>query len=287
MAFPLRLPGALVTLTYLQFFSHAVLAQNGTVNSIEEALPTFGDTVQILGAMERTDQDFQDGLALDLFSPKNRTLVVKQNTSPLGAQFVTGNSGSPFVALSNYSYIITMNETANDLIAKIEVPYDPTMLQSMGIQEANTYVATLSSEKISWVVDDATRNVHRSENNTRIIKMTSLDGEYMLVGRQTEDTSNIFVQYGQGATRAVNITGGTGIQENEFIDGMRFSVQSNKAFTMNVDIKEGVNLEMLPANAMSLNSFAWIVNTSAPFEPVSAEMRVPCKFSNAYSKQGP
>jgi hypothetical protein len=117
--------------------------------------------------------------------------------------------------------------------------------------------------------------------------MTSLDGEYMLVGRQTEDTSNIFVQYGQGATRAVNITGGTGIQENEFIDGMRFSVQSNKAFTMNVDIKEGVNLEMLPANAMSLNSFAWIVNTSAPFEPVSAEMRVPCKFSNAYSKQGP
>jgi hypothetical protein len=133
MAFPLRLPGALVTLTYLQFFSHAVLAQNGTVNSTEEALPTFGDTVQILGAMERTDQDFQDGLALDLFSPKNRTLVVKQNTSPLAAQLVTGNSGSPFVALSNYSYIITMNETSNDLIAKIEVPYDPTMLQSMGI----------------------------------------------------------------------------------------------------------------------------------------------------------
>jgi hypothetical protein len=33
--------------------------------------------------MERTDQDFKDGLALDLFSPKNRTLVVKQNTSPL------------------------------------------------------------------------------------------------------------------------------------------------------------------------------------------------------------
>jgi hypothetical protein len=75
--------------------------------------------------MERTDQDFKDGLALDLFSPKNRTLVVKQNTSPLPTQFITGTTGGPFVALSNYSYIIQMNETANDLIAKIDVPYEP------------------------------------------------------------------------------------------------------------------------------------------------------------------
>jgi hypothetical protein len=253
-----------------------VLAQNAATSKAE-ALPTFGDTVQVLGAMERTDQDFQDGLALDLFSPKNRTLVVKQNTSPLSAQFVTGTNGSPFVALSNYSYVITMNETANDLIAKIEVPYDPVMLNKMGIQEANTYVATLSSDKKSWVVDDATRNVHRSENNTRIIKMTSLDGEYRLVARQTDDTSNIFVQYGQGATRTVNMTGGSGPQENEFIDGMRFSVQSNKAMTMNVDIKEGVNPGTLPANTQSLNSFVWVVNTSAPLDPVKAELRVPCE----------
>jgi hypothetical protein len=48
--------------------------------------------------MERTDQDFEDGLALDLFSPKNRTLTVKQNASPLPAQFITGGNGEPFVA---------------------------------------------------------------------------------------------------------------------------------------------------------------------------------------------
>ena len=124
---------------------------------------------------------------------------------------MSGTNGEPFVALSNYSYVIKMNETANDLIAKIEVPYDLATLNSKGVQEANTYVGTLSPDKKSWVVDDATRNVHRSENNTRIIKMTSLDGEYMLLGRQTVDTSNIFVQYGQGATRTVNMTGGPGI----------------------------------------------------------------------------
>ena len=227
--------------------------------------------------MERTDQDFQDGLALDLFSPKNRTLVVKQNTSPLGAQFITGNSGEPFVAVSNYSYIIQMNETANDLIAKIEIPYDPAMLSTMGIQEANTYVATLSQDKKSWTVNDATRNVHREENNTRIIKMTSLDGEYLLVGRQTVDTSNIFVQYGQGATRTVNITGGPGVQEAEFIDGLRFSVQSGDAMTMNVDIKQGIDPGTLPANTVSLNSYAWIVNTSDPSMQIDAQMLVPCR----------
>ncbi|KAM6505347.1 hypothetical protein FSOLCH5_014572 [Fusarium solani] len=82
--------------------------------------------------------------------------------------------------------------------------------------------------------------------------MTSLDGEYMLLGRKTEDTSNIFVQYGQGATRTVNVTGGGGLQEAEFIDGLRFSIMSNKTFTMNVDIINGIPQDALPANAISL-----------------------------------
>ncbi|KAH9204543.1 hypothetical protein DL95DRAFT_398390 [Leptodontidium sp. 2 PMI_412] len=270
MSFSTRWPGAVTLLTFLLYLCKDVKAQNET-----EKLPTFGDTIQILGSMERTDQDFQDGLALDLFSPRNRTLVVKQNTAPFGAQFVTGATGGPFVALSNYSYIIQMNETANDLIAKIEVPYDPEMLNAMGIQEADTYVATLASDKKSWVVDDSTRNVHRSENNTRIIKMTSLDGEYLLVGRKTVDTSNIFVQYGQGATRTVNLTGGVGIQEAEFVDGLRFSIQASKALTMNVDLKQGIDYTTLPAGTQSLNSFMWIVNTSNPSAKVEAQMLVP------------
>lgn len=226
--------------------------------------------------MERTDQDFQDGLALDLFSPKNRTLIVQQNKTPLPGHFVTGANGGPFVALSNYSYIIRMNETANDLIAKIEIPYDPEMLGKMGVQEANTYVGTLASNKKSWVIDDSTRNVHRSENNTRIIKMTSLDGEYLLLGRQTVDTSNIFVQYGQGATRTVNVTGGSGVQEAEFVDGLRLSVEAQAPMKINIDIKDGVNPGTLPDGAQSLNSFMWIVNTTNPKSNISAEMRVPC-----------
>lgn len=228
--------------------------------------------------MERTDQDFQDGLALDLFSPKNRTLVVRQNTSPLSGHFVTGTSGGPFIALSNYSYVIKMNETANDLISKIEIPYDPAALARLGVQEGNTYVGRLADNRMSWVVDEATRNVHRSENNTRIIKMTSLDGEYMLLGRRAVDVANIFVQYGQGATRTVNITGGPGRQEAEFVDGLRFSMVAQVSMAMNVDITNGIAPQSLPPGTVSLNSFAWAVNTSIPNAMMSTTMKVPCRF---------
>ncbi|KAK7182547.1 hypothetical protein PSPO01_11337 [Paraphaeosphaeria sporulosa] len=213
--------------------------------------------------MERTDQDFVDGLALDLFSPSSRTLVVNQNTSPLPGSFVSGSSGAPFVALSNYSWVIKLNETANDLIAKVELPYDPIALQRIGIDQGNTYVGMLAADK-------------KSENKTRIVKMTSLDGEYMLLGRQTEDISNVFVQYGQGATRAVNLTGGTGNQEAEFIDGLRLSVESDQAFTLNIDIKNGIPPHILSTNVSALNSFSWIINTSIPTQELkNAELRVP------------
>ncbi len=94
-----------------------------------------------------------------------------------------------------------------------------------------------------------------TENKTRIIKMTSLDGEYMLLGRRSDDATNIFVQYGQGATRTVNATGGPGVQEAEFIDGLRFSIQSTVPFTMNVDIPNGLDPATMPGNAMSLSVF--------------------------------
>jgi hypothetical protein len=85
--------------------------------------------------------------------------------------------------------------------------------------------------------------------------MTSLDGEYMLLGRKSEDTTNIFVQYGQGATRTVNVTGGLGIQEAEFIDGLRFSVESQQPFKMNVEIANGISPNALAAGTTSVSEY--------------------------------
>ncbi|GJN78171.1 hypothetical protein PLIIFM63780_001664 [Purpureocillium lilacinum] len=208
--------------------------------------------------MARTDQDFVDGLALDIFSPSNRTLVVTNNTSPLPGTFVTGSSGEGFVSLSQYSWIVKFNETADDLIAKIELPYDPALLKMHGVDVSNTYVGTLARDRKSWVISESQRNVHVTENKTRIIKMTSLDGEYMLLGRKSEDIANIFVQYGQGPTRTVNVTAGAGIQEAEYIDGLRFSIKSAKPFMMNVDIPFKVNETALPAGTIPLSTALYV-----------------------------
>ncbi|KAG8168488.1 hypothetical protein KVR01_001237 [Diaporthe batatas] len=155
-----------------------------------------------------------------------------------------------------------MNETAQDLIAKIELPYDPVTLQQQGFDVANTFVGKLAPDGKAWVIIEGQRNVHMSENKTRIIKLTSLDGEYMLLGRKSLDTSNIFVQYGQGATRTVNVTGGPGIEEAEFVDGLRFTLAATSPFTMNVDIPNGVEQAALPENTIPLNSFSWTINTT-------------------------
>lgn len=99
---------------------------------------------------------------MDLFSPKNRSVVVVKNRSPLPATFVTGTSGEPFVAIAEYSYVVQLNETATDLIAKIELPYDLCSLKSLGVVPANTYVGKLAPDRKSWVISESQRNVHMS-----------------------------------------------------------------------------------------------------------------------------
>lgn len=246
--------------------------------------------------MSQTDQAFQDGLALDLFSPKNRTLTIQQNMSPLPAHFVSRTTGESWVALKNYSYIVKMNETAHDLVAEIEVSFNSSTLAALGVQKCNTFVGKLASDGQSWVVDNATRNVHKSENKTRIVNMTSLDGEYMLLGRQTIDAGSIFIQYGQGIARTLNVSGDNGIQSGDFVDGLNILIRSETALAVNVDLVNGINPGTLPANTLSLNPYAWVVNTSNPKANVMAEMHFPCEcdpsarqtshrlsFSSAYS----
>ncbi|CAG8982347.1 hypothetical protein HYALB_00005349 [Hymenoscyphus albidus] len=224
--------------------------------------------------MTRFDQDFVDGLALDLFSPHDRTVVVNQNFNPLDGRFVTGASGETFVGLQNHSYVIQMSHSANDLIAKIEIPYDMDQLNSMGVQVGNTFVGTLSADRRSWIIDESSRNIHRSENNTRIIKMTNITGEYRLLGRRSFDEANIFIQYGQGETRTMNITSG-GIQEAEFVDGLRVAVLAQANMALNVDIRSGIPQQALPLGMVPVNSFAWVMKSSSPTTNLEASIKFP------------
>lgn len=111
--------------------------------------------------MQRTDQDYTDGFALDMYSPVERSVMVTQKYSSLPGNFVTGSTGEGFIALSEYSYLVKVNETANDLIAaKVEVPFNSTKVKEMGIDISNLFAGKMSHDKKSWVVVESQRNVH-------------------------------------------------------------------------------------------------------------------------------
>lgn len=101
----------------------------------------------------------------------------------------------------------------------------------------------------------------------------------MLVGRQSTDMGSTFVTYGTGAENTVKLDGGVGLQEAEFMDGLRVSVQTNQTVNMTVELREGINPGTLNDNAMPLNTFMWVVKTSNPNQVVDATMFFPCKFA--------
>lgn len=110
--------------------------------------------------MDRTDVDYEDGFVLDVISPTNRTVVVRTNTSPLAGSFVTGSSGEGFINLSNYSWVVEVSNKDRDMIAKVELPWDPVALQQQNVDRANTFVGRLSRDGRSWWVSEDQRNVH-------------------------------------------------------------------------------------------------------------------------------
>jgi hypothetical protein len=91
-------------------------------------------------------------------------------------------------------------------------------------------------------------------------QMTSLDGEYAILGRQSVDVGNIFVPFGQGEAFSVNITGGPGRQEMEFVDGLTFAVQSDSPLRLNVNLKFPISTEELPQGMMSLSQLSFVTS---------------------------
>lgn len=83
------------------------------------------------------------------------------NNKPLNGTFVTGTTGEGFRIVRGYSYQITTNQPSNDLIAKVEIPYDPIRLTNATIEQADTYIAKLADDKKAWMVMDEKRTVQR------------------------------------------------------------------------------------------------------------------------------
>lgn len=85
-----------------------------------------------------------------------------------------------------------------------------------------------------------------TDMTVRMVKRTQLDGEYMILGRQTVETNTLVQPFGSDQASSVAISG-TGLQENEFQDGFRMSTRATQPMTMNVDVVDGIDSGMLAA----------------------------------------
>lgn len=93
------------------------------------------------------------------------------------------------------------------------------------------------------------------------MKRNVIDGEYMALGRQTAVTNNALIPFGTGAQNTANITG-SGLQEAEFVDGLRMTVRSSQPMTIQTDVVNGIDQSQLPAGTQS-------VSKSPPSPPLS------------------
>ena len=181
---------------------------------------------------------------METFSQKQQQLIVNQQTPSVAANQVTGTTGNPFIALQQNSMVISTNG-AKDLVGgQIEMTMSAQTLQQAQVQPDNTYVAMLSPDRQTWMIQESIRSINTTDMTVRMVKLQSLDGEYMMIGRQTSGTETQLTPFGSGQASRVAITG-SGLQENEFTDGFRMSVKATQPMTMTVDVKKGLDSSML------------------------------------------
>lgn len=87
-----------------------------------------------------------------------------------------------------------------------------------------------------------------NENHARIMGLNSADGEYMLLGRVTDESQNVFIQFSSAPAGVTNWTvnapsSATGtpeppLQVGVWADGLRLLVRSSTQLTVTADIQK-------------------------------------------------
>ena len=107
--------------------------------------------------------------------------MVEQNTRPLSADYVVGFNRGSFITVGQYSYILTANETATDVIGEIDLPYQtPNTGTGTKFAESNLYVGRLVNDGSAWLVDPRA-------TFGRKLHISCLSGEYILLSKTRDD----------------------------------------------------------------------------------------------------
>ncbi|RMZ70532.1 paired amphipathic helix sin3a [Pyrenophora seminiperda CCB06] len=235
-----------------------VLAQTVNTQSVQ-----YNQVLNVNGDMALNSFQFPDRSKVETFSQKQQQIIVNQQTPSIPSNQVTGTTGQPFVAVSPQSMTISTNGATDLVGGQIEMAMTMQNLQGVAVQPGNTYVAMLSPDRQSWMIQETMRSVNTTDMTVRMVKRTQMDGEYMVVGRQTVETNTLVVPFGSDGSTSVAIQG-TGLQENEFQDGFRMATRATQPMTMNVNVKKGVDQGMLAAlqGQSSINDYRYSVVTN-------------------------
>ncbi|CAE7176558.1 hypothetical protein P3342_008200 [Pyrenophora teres f. teres] len=219
----------------------SVLGQTVNTQSVQ-----YNQVLNVNGDMQLNSFQFPDRSKVETFSQKQQQIIVNQQTPSIPSNQITGTTGQPFVAVSPQSMTISTNGATDLVGGQIEMAMTMQNLQGVAVQPGNTYVAMLSPDRQSWMVQETMRSVNTTDMTVRMVKRTQMDGEYMVVGRQTVETNTLVVPFGSDGSTSVAIQG-SGLQENEFQDGFRMATRATQPMTMNVNVKKGVDQGMLAA----------------------------------------
>jgi hypothetical protein len=102
-------------------------------------------------------------------------------------------------------------------------------------------------EKIGHIIDHKSRTTFK----TQVSEMTSIDGEFRLIGRVGNETGTVLADFGSGPDQAIQIFAGGPI-ETQYMDGLKVSVLSSANMSMNVDLVTPIDMTMVPQGTRSL-----------------------------------
>jgi len=194
--------------------------------------------------MQLNSFQLPDRSRVETFSQKQQQIIVNQQPPAIPPNQVTGTTGQPFVGISAQSMTISTNGATDLVGGQVQMALSMQNLQQAAVQPDNTYVAMLSPDRQTWMIQETMRSVNSTDMTVRMVKRNQLDGEYMIVGRQTVETNTLVQPFGSDQATSVAIEG-TGLQENEFQDGFRMSTRATQPMTMNVDVVDGIDSSML------------------------------------------
>jgi hypothetical protein len=141
--------------------------------------------------MQLNSFQFPDRSRIETFSQKQQQIIVNQQTPAIPANQVTGTTGQPFVAISPQSMVVSTNGATDLVGGQIQMAMSQQILQTVAVQPDNTFVAMLSPDRQTWMIQETMRSINSTDMTVRMVKRNQLDGEYMIVGRQTVEVNTL------------------------------------------------------------------------------------------------